>query len=90
MDFGLDFWLGELRGKGYGVVEERLDIDTLVKQGVVPADCTPKPGTPDPNSLHMCRWSNGYRPFFRCSGILFKVGEAALHHLRPTLRRTLD
>jgi len=36
MGFGVDFWKRVLREKGYRVVEERLDLDTLAKQKVVP------------------------------------------------------
>ncbi len=35
MGFGLDFWKKSLSERGYEVIEERLDVETLVKQKVV-------------------------------------------------------
>jgi hypothetical protein len=36
MGFGVGFWKDALRERGYTVVEERLDLETLAKQRVVP------------------------------------------------------
>jgi hypothetical protein len=35
--FGVGFWKDALRERGYTVVEERLDLETLAKQRVVPS-----------------------------------------------------
>jgi hypothetical protein len=35
--FGVGFWKDALRERGSTVVEERLDLDTLVKQRVIPS-----------------------------------------------------
>jgi hypothetical protein len=35
--FGVGFWKDALRERGYAVVEERLDLETLAKQKVVPS-----------------------------------------------------
>jgi hypothetical protein len=35
--FGVSFWKDALRERGYAVVEERLDLETLAKQRVVPS-----------------------------------------------------
>jgi hypothetical protein len=48
MGFGVDFWKGVLREKGYRIVEERLDLDTLAKQKVVPGSHLTK-GKGSPN-----------------------------------------
>jgi hypothetical protein len=36
MRFGVDFWKATLREMGYTIIEERLDLETLVKQRVIP------------------------------------------------------
>jgi hypothetical protein len=37
MGFGVGFWKDALRERVYAVVEERLDLETLAKQRVVPS-----------------------------------------------------
>ena len=36
MEFGVDFWREVLKERGYNVIQEHLDLETLVKQKVVP------------------------------------------------------
>jgi hypothetical protein len=36
MRFGVDFWKATLKEMGYTIIEERLDLETLVKQRVIP------------------------------------------------------
>jgi len=37
MRFGVDFWKATLKEMGYTIIEERLDLETLVKNGIF--DC---------------------------------------------------
>jgi hypothetical protein len=77
--FGVGFWKDALRERGYAVVEERFDLDTLVKQRVIPSSHLAK-GRGSPYLMDAILLYNRL-----LSRLTSSPEETAKHHLRhPT------
>ena len=94
MGFGVDFWRGGLRDRGYNVVEERLDLETLAKQRVIPNSHLSK----QDDSPRLQDAILFYRPLLvftdgsSCYAVIVRgvglEGEARILHLEDRLYRT--